>query len=75
MRSDSKLRCIRLETCKGTKAHWCWSTGPPEFDCVGTATEAAAQNFSTYYNVQKAAYLQKGSAGAIEASQPSPALT
>ena len=33
-------------------------------DCVGTATDAKAQVFSAYYNVQKAAYLQAGSAGA-----------
>ncbi len=32
---------------------------------MGNATDAAAQQFSTYYNVQKAAYLQKGSAGAV----------
>jgi len=32
-------------------------------DCVGNATDAKAQVFSAYYNAQKAAYLQPGSAG------------
>jgi len=38
--------------------------GPPKFDCVGPATDAQAMLVSTFYNIQKSAYLQKGSAGA-----------
>ena len=43
-------------------------------DCVGNATDAKAQVFSAYYNAQKAAYLQAGSAGAphIPAHYPCP---
>ena len=38
--------------------------GPTKFDCVGPATDAQAMLISTFYNIQKGAYLQKGSAGA-----------
>jgi len=39
-------------------------SGPPKFDCVGPATDAQAMLISTFYNIQKSAYLQNGSAGA-----------